>query len=61
MDITYGEGQGWVLIMTKYSMAQRFCTSAEFPEDAIKKNWADGFKVSCLTYGDGVFVVVMDK
>jgi hypothetical protein len=37
---------------------QRYATSVEFPGKAIEALWAEGFDISILTYGGGVWAYV---
>jgi len=53
----------WNIVMSKGTgyTNQRWKTRTEFPKDAIKKDWDDGYSITELTYHDSKWAVVMSK
>ncbi len=40
---------------------QRWRTRQFFPEDEIREGWSDGYSVTSLTFGNGMWALVMSK
>ena len=41
--------------------SQKWSTNKEFPKENIGKGWEDGYTISSITYGNGVWAVNMSK
>mgnify|MGYP006267448617 CR=1 FL=1 len=57
----YGQDKVWALVLEKDYRSQKWKTRVSFPASEIRDAWNDGYRISSLTYGDGVWAIVYSK
>jgi uncharacterized protein (TIGR02145 family) len=58
---SFAQDKVWALVLEKDSRRQKWKTRIDFPGSEIREAWNEGYRISSLTYGDGLWAIAYSK
>lgn len=57
------DGKDWIYVFSRFEIShiQAYSTSVDFPKDKIQKRWDDGYSISKIAYGNGLWIIIFTK